>query len=300
MKADVQAQIQAAVKEIREDRERGARQLALAALRAMRAAAPSCRGSDLRDCARQLALARPMMAAIHNAIALAWSRYEDSGDAERAVDEAIELIETSPEAIAGAARSILPVDTVMTYSYSSGVVELLSRLKPRRAIVSEARPLNEGLKTARQLRAAGISMTLITEAQMALFVQVTDAVVVGADTILENGDFINKIGTRLLALAAQDASVPFYAVGETLKVAAPSEPLRGAPEEGKAKEVCAERWLEVRNVYFEVTPARLVTAYITDAGILRPDQMRRFATEADRRWQALMNSHTLKQAAASA
>jgi translation initiation factor eIF-2B subunit delta len=241
-----------------------------------------------------------MMAAIHNAIAFAWSRYKESGDAERAVDEAIELIESSPEAIAGAARSILPVDTVMTYSYSSGVVELLSRLKPRRAIVSEARPLNEGLKTARQLRAAGIPMTLITEAQMALFVQVADAVVVGADTILENGDFINKIGTRLLALAAQDASVPFYAVGETLKVMAPSEPLRGAPEEGKAKEVSAERWLEVRNVYFEVTPARLVTAYITDAGILRPDQVRRFAAEADRRWQALMNSHSLKEAAASA
>jgi translation initiation factor eIF-2B subunit delta len=128
---------------------------------------------------------------------------------------------------------------------------------------------------------------------MALFVNEADAVMVGADTVLPEGGFINKIGTRLLALAARDADVPFYAAADTLKVAAPSEPLPFAPEEGKAREICAESWLEVRNVYYEMTPAHLVTAYITEQGVLDPAEMQAHSAEAEKRWQALMNSHEL-------
>ncbi len=59
-------------------------------------------------------------------------------------------------------------------------------------------------------------------------------------------------------------------------------------EEGKRHEVTRMRWLEVRNVYFEVTPARLVTAYVTEEGVRKPSEMRRYASEAERRWRALM------------
>jgi len=287
----MRAEIRTAVKEIRADREKGARQLALAALQALREVAPDTSGEDFRDHCRALALARPMMAAIENALASAWSRYLETGDAPGAVDETTESIESAPEGMALAARKVVPHGTVMTYSYSSSVIELLARIKPRRVIVSEARPAYEGVRVAKELVRAGISLTLITEAQMALFAHEADAVVVGADTILPEGDFINKIGTRLLALAARDAEVPFYSVSETLKVAAPSEPLPFAPEEGAPKEVCAEKWLEVRNVYFEVVPARLVTSYITEQGLLDPSDVGRFAEEADHRWRALTNNH---------
>jgi translation initiation factor eIF-2B subunit delta len=171
------------------------------------------------------------------------------------------------------------------------VIELLSRLKPRRVIISEARPTHEGIRVAKEMVRAGISTTMITEAQMSLFAHEADAVVVGADSVLPEGDFINKIGTRLLALAARDADVPFYSATETLKVTAPSEPMPFAPEEGKAKEICSEKWLEVRNVYYELTPARLVTAYITEQGVRDPAEMEVFSAEAEKRWQALMNSH---------
>ncbi|MDO8616403.1 MAG: hypothetical protein Q7T33_11825 [Dehalococcoidia bacterium] len=281
--------IRTAVKEILADRERGARQLALAALEALRPVAGACTGEEFRECARALALARPMMATVENAIAAAWGRYLETGDAAGAVAETIELIEMAPDGMEMAASKVIPAETIMTYSYSSTVIELLSRLRPRRVIVSETRPFNEGLRVARQLVAAGVSATMVTEAQMALFVQEADAVVVGADTILPDGDFINRIGTRLLALAAKDAEVPFYAASETMKVAAPSEPLPFAPEEGKASEVCGEKWLEVRNVYYELTPARLVTSYLTEQGVLEPGEVQRYAQEADRRWQALMN-----------
>ena len=281
-------EIRAAVKELRADNERGARQLALAALGALGSVAPECSGEELRECARALALARPMMAAVQNAVALAWGRYLDTGDALACVEDAKEVINTAPDAMAAAARRVVPTDTLITFSYSSSVVELLSRLRPRRVIVPEARPLREGLKMARELRSAGIAITFITEAQMALFMQEADAAVVGADTILPEGDLVNKIGTRILALAARDADVPFYSVGETLKVHAPSAPMP-LPEEGDLLEVCGEGWLEVRNVYFEVTPASLVTVYVTEQGLVDPAEVGRFAQESDRRLRALMD-----------
>jgi translation initiation factor 2B subunit (eIF-2B alpha/beta/delta family) len=174
----------------------------------------------------------------------------------------------------------------MTYSYSSSVIEP-PVAPPRRVIVPRRASLR--IRMARE-SGQGISMTLITEAQMALFVQEADAVIVGADTILPDGDLINRIGTRLLALAAKDSGVPFYSISETLKVAAPSEPVPFAPEEGKPKEVCDEKWLEVRNVYYEMTPARLLTAYVTETGVLEPTAVGRFAEDAEKRWRSLMDS----------
>ena len=70
----MRAEIKAAVAEIRADRDKGARQLALTALEALRGVANDMPGEELRDSCRTLALARPMMAAIENAVAAAWSR----------------------------------------------------------------------------------------------------------------------------------------------------------------------------------------------------------------------------------
>lgn len=286
-------EVRAAIKDIQANRDIGSRQLAIAALQALRTVSPDCVGEELRETCRALALARPMNAAVENAVASAWSRYLETNDCARAVDDALEEIEAAPEEIALAARKVIPTGTIMTHSWSSTVIELLSRMKPRRVIVSEARPFGDGLRVARELVRAGTSATLVTEAQMALFVHEADAVVVGADTILPEGDFINKIGTRLLALAAHDAEVPVYSVAETLKVSAPSEPLPFAVQEGKAKEICAEKWLEVRNVLYEVTPSRLVTSYVTERGVVDPSDVTRFSTENEHHWQALMNSHEL-------
>ena len=281
-------EIAATVKRIREDREHGARQLALEALRALAEVAPDADSGELRDCARALVLARPMMAAIENAMALAWERCQATGDPVKGTAEAIERLETAPDGMTASARGVIPRDTLITLTYSSAVIEVLNRLRPRRVIVSESRPLYEGQRTARALAGQGISLTLITEAQMALFVREAEAVVVGADSVQADGSLVNKVGTHLLALAARAEKVPLYVLAETLKVAAPSQPQRFTVEEGKRHEVSRMRWLEVRNVYFEVTPARLVTAYVTEEGVRKPPEMRRYASEAERRWRALM------------
>ena len=281
-------EIAAAVKRIREDRDHGARQLALEALQALAKLAPDADNRELREWARALVLARPMMAAIENAMALAWERCQAAGDPVNGVAEAIEWLEAAADGMTATARGVIPLDTLITLTYSSAVIEVLSRLRPRRVIVSESRPLYEGLRTARALAAQGISLTLVTEAQMALFVREAEAVVVGADSVQPDGSLVNKVGTHLLALAARAEKVPLYVLAETLKVAAPSQPKRFTAEEGSRREVTRHRWLEVRNVYFEVTPARLVTAYVTEEGVRKPSEMRRYATEAERRWRALM------------
>ena len=281
-------EITAAVKRIREDREHGARQLALEALQALAEVAPGASNGEWREWARALVLARPMMAAIENAVALAWERCLADGDPVSGVAEAIERLEAAADGMTATARGVIPHDTLITLTYSSAVVEVLGRLRPRRVIVSESRPLNEGLRTARALAGQGISLTLVTEAQMALFVREAEAVVVGADSVQPDGSLVNKVGTHLLALAARAEKVPLYVLAETLKVAAPSQPKRFTVEEGKRQEITRYRWLEVRNVYFEVTPARLVTAYVTEEGVRKPTEMRRYALEAEQRWRALM------------
>jgi methylthioribose-1-phosphate isomerase len=104
-----------------------------------------------------------------------------------------------------------------------------------------------------------------------------DAVIVGADRIAANGDTANKIGTYTVAVLAQAHGVPFY-------VAAPLSTIdRSAPngaaipiEERSAEEVVevfgarvAPEGINVRHPAFDVTPARLITAIITDRGVLR-------------------------------
>ncbi len=123
---------------------------------------------------------------------------------------------------------------------------------------------------------------------MGLFVREAEAAVVGADSVQPNGSFVNKVGTHLLALGARADKVPLYVLAETLKVAAPSQPQRFTVEEGKRREITRARWLEVRNVYFEVTPARLVSSYVTEDGVRKPSEMRRYATVAERRWRDLI------------
>jgi methylthioribose-1-phosphate isomerase len=127
---------------------------------------------------------------------------------------------------------------------------------------------------------AGIDVTLIADSAAAALLHSgrADAVVVGADRIAANGDTANKIGTFSLALAARHAGVPFYvaAPSSTFDLATPSGDAI-VIEERPADEVrgwqgrfAAPTDVPVWNPAFDVTPHELVTAFITDVGVLRP------------------------------
>lgn len=285
----VSDRVRQVVERIRTDREHGARQLAAEALHTLADMAAQADPEALRTAARALARSRPSMAAVANAVAAAYAAAATAPQPAPAVEAVLRGLQRSPESMSRIARSTLPAGTIMTYSYSSTVLELLTALGPPRVIVSEGRPLYEGHTTARALAERGIPVTLITEAQMGLFLGEARAVVVGADTVFPDGSFANKAGTRLLALAAREARVPFYVVAETLKVASTSGARWYLPEEGDPREVLPEDGppLETRNLYFEITPARLITAFITEEGLAAPREMRRYARRAEARWRAL-------------
>ena len=152
--------------------------------------------------------------------------------------------------------------------------------------VSETRPRNQGLLTAWELANHGVPHTVIADnaAGLLLMQGQVDAVIVGADRIAANGDVANKVGTYLKALAAQAAGVPFYVAAPQSTIdfgcangaAIPIEEregdeLRLCPGLDQDGETAAVRQLaagsRVCNPAFDVTPAALVTAIITERGV---------------------------------
>jgi methylthioribose-1-phosphate isomerase len=151
---------------------------------------------------------------------------------------------------------------------------------PVEVLASESRPLLQGARlTAWELADAGVPVTLLADgaAAAALASGRVDAVVVGCDRVARNGDFANKIGTYAHALAARANGVPFYVAGP-LSSFDPDTPDGGriTIEERPAAEVLTVAGhpiappVSVFNPAFDVTPAALVTAFVTEAGILRP------------------------------
>jgi methylthioribose-1-phosphate isomerase len=152
--------------------------------------------------------------------------------------------------------------------------------EPVEVIAGETRPLLQGSRlTAWELAEAGIPVTVIPDgaAGAALAAGRVDAVVVGCDRVAANGDTANKIGTYGLAVLALAHEVPFYVCGPMTTFDAATAGGEGIVIEQRSGEeirrvgttVVAPE-VPVWNPAFDVTPAGLITAFITDAGVLRP------------------------------
>ncbi|MHB1166445.1 MAG: S-methyl-5-thioribose-1-phosphate isomerase [Candidatus Nanopelagicales bacterium] len=150
-------------------------------------------------------------------------------------------------------------------------------------IVDETRPYLQGARlTAWELVSEGIPATLITDS-MAGHMMATgevDAVIVGADRIAANGDVANKVGTHMVAVLARHHGIPFYVAAPWSSIDLDLPDGSAIPiEERPADEVTGFRdqhWaaagVVVRNPAFDVTPAALVTALITERGVaVAPD-----------------------------
>jgi len=148
-----------------------------------------------------------------------------------------------------------------------------------RVLVPETRPYLQGARlTAWELHEGGIPLTLITDNMVGHFLKTTKvgAVVVGADRIAANGDTANKIGTYQMAVLARENGVPFYVAAPTstldLSIATGDEiPIeeRAAEEVTHIRGVRIAPDVDVANPAFDVTPARLIAAIITECGIAR-------------------------------
>jgi methylthioribose-1-phosphate isomerase len=163
------------------------------------------------------------------------------------------------------------------------IAELAERHEGVRVLACETRPLLQGARlTAWELRRLGIPFSLVVDGAAAGLLRrgEGDAVVVGCDRVAANGDVANKVGTYAHALAAQAAGAPFVVAGPTSSID-PDTPNGDAIviEERDAAEVLAvggraiaPQGTPVRNPAFDVTPAALVTALVTERGVVpHPD-----------------------------
>jgi methylthioribose-1-phosphate isomerase len=153
-------------------------------------------------------------------------------------------------------------------------------------VADETRPFLQGARlTAWELMQDGIPVTLITD-NMAGHLMATDqidAVVVGTDRVAANGDVANKIGTYMVAVLARRHAIPFYVACPLSTIdlntadgsGIPIEERSGAEVSGYGSVQWAAAGVSIRNPAFDVTPAELVTALITEKGVVHaPDRLK--------------------------
>lgn len=166
---------------------------------------------------------------------------------------------TGALATAGQGSALGVIRTASTYGFVNHVY------------VDETRPLLQGARlTAWELERAGIPHSVIVDGAAAALMAAGDVthVVVGADRIAANGDVANKIGTYGLAVQAAHHGIPFIVVAPTSTLDATTPSGAGIPIEERSPDEVTERF-SARNPAFDVTPAELVTAIVTERGVER-------------------------------
>ena len=170
--------------------------------------------------------------------------------------------------------------------------------------VDETRPFLQGARlTTWELLQLGVPHTLITDSMAGHFMArgQVDLVLVGADRIAANGDTANKIGTYTLAVLAREHGIPFYVVAPTSTIDLGLPDGSQIPiEERRPEEVThlggqpiAPAGVRAANPAFDVTPARLISAIVTEAGVCRPPYERSLARAVAERSAAAAESSYL-------
>jgi methylthioribose-1-phosphate isomerase len=256
---------------------RGAPAIGIAAAYGLALAA--LRGDDLAEAGRVLASARPT--AVNLPWALARMREEPTPERARALHN--REVERCRRMAAHAAELFRPGTRALTHcnagglatgGYGSAVGALRAAAERgllERVLVDETRPLLQGARlTAWELERSGIPHAVIADsAAGALMARgEVDLVVTGADRIAANGDTANKIGTYSLAVLAAHHRIPFYVVAPTSTLDRETSDGSGIPIEERDPAELTSRF-PARNPAFDVTPAALIAAIVTEDGVHR-------------------------------
>ena len=236
--------------------------------------------------------AQPDMSPIVRLASAAFSAAQDATTPTEALksagDAALHFIESAGRkyraAVLRGAALIHERAKVLTHSRSSTVLAALLEAKRagRSFIVTatESRPMLEGRSLAASLSSEGINVTLIADSAVALALNKVDMVLLGADKVTPR-DVINKIGTRLIALAARERDVPVYVLCDTSKFISEEyyETIREMKDPGELWED-PPSGVEPENSYFEPTPIDFFAGIVTEDGLLAVDEARQRAESA--------------------
>lgn len=278
-----------AVEKIRSMEVRGASRIARFAVETLKTYALRVKDNfdeEMKRASELLLNSRPTAVSLYNAINYVM-RYkgesveEKREDLIRRAEEFLNWVNTAQKRIAEIGeKRIRDGSTLLTHCNSSAAIAVIRRAhevgKEIRVFATESRPRWQGHITAKQLREAGIDVTVIVDSAVRYFMNEVDCVIVGADTITANGALINKIGTSQIALCAKEARVPFLVAAETYKFS--PRTLAGelvVIEERSAEEVLPPEMLKLgikaRNPAFDVTPRSYIDAIITEIGVIPPE-----------------------------
>jgi len=273
---------------------RGARNVAIAAIKAVEKASKESKAKRKEAFLQELSEAKSVLFAsreteplMRNAVRYVINAVESSDEeavrelvtvVSRVSSQFLESLEWSKEKIAAVgSKRVSDGSKVLTHCHSSTVTNMLRKAKDEgksfEVVCTESRPVFQGRITAKEMLDAGIETTMIVDSAVRYFVNDVDLVVVGADAITSEGNVINKIGTSMVALAAKEARTPFYVASELLKF----DPLTihgdyETIEERSPREVWedAPSGLTIRNPAFDVTRREFIHGIICEEGIISP------------------------------
>lgn len=282
------------MKQIRRLEIQGARNVAIAAIKAIQGLASRSEAPTKKDFIRELTKAKDALFAsrateplMRNAIRLVINRVDKSE--EKNVKRLVEVVSLASEQFLGdlessrkriaeiGAKRIRSNSVVLTHCHSSTVTNLLKRAqyegKIFEVICTETRPVLQGQVTAKEMLDLGLKTTFIVDSASRFFMNDVDLVLVGADAITSEGNVINKIGTSMVALVAQESRTPFYVVSELLKF----DPATVSGDYEKIEERSPnEIWknppegLTIRNPAFDVTRRDFIHGIICEDGMISP------------------------------
>jgi translation initiation factor 2B subunit (eIF-2B alpha/beta/delta family) len=263
----------ATVEELRNDRQHGASWMARRAVETLLEVStePAETTDSLVDAlvkaGRELSETRPGVGAIAGATgrilaAANAHRYLDLEELRRLIDEEGQgLLDGRRRAGASIAIQLherLAGSVVLTHSASATVREALLHTHPARAICTVSEPIGEGRAFADELRAEGLSVDLVEDADAPAALEAATLFLLGADTVYRDGTLCNKVGTTALAEAAAARDTPVVVACEIVKLA----PIDAAA----APELSASE-----RALFELTPPHLITEIVTEEGSVSSD-----------------------------
>jgi len=286
--------VETAAEKIKKLEVQGARNVAIAAIKATEALANQTKTKNKKEFLDMLLKAKQTLFAsreteplMRNAIRLIINEVETSSEKDvkklaKTVSSAsrrfLKDLEDSKKKIAEiGARRIRNNSTILTHCHSSTVTHLLKKAKQEgklfEVICTETRPVFQGKITAKEMLDLDIKTTFIIDSAARFFINQVDLVIVGADAITSEGNVINKIGTSTVALIAHESRTPFYVVSELLKF----DPATMYGDYEKIEERNPhEIWdnppkkLNIRNPAFDVTRRDFIHGIVCEEGILSP------------------------------
>lgn len=231
---------------------------------------------DLATACNELQSVRPSMIALANALHR-WQQDWQDTDSPAALSKSLthiiqQLQQAKLHVAEHAAQLVKHNFTVMTHSRSSQVTALFALLVEHnikfKVILTLSAPGNEGLLVAQQLNEWKVPTTIITDAEMGLFMPEVDINISGCDSWLADNHFVNKSGTLLQALAAQHFGKPFWVLADSFKNSHQTShqvTLEAMPI--NEMQVPAGDFIQAENIYFETISTRLISGRVDENGI---------------------------------